>query len=136
MQRTEDSWHSSLDFNLAHPEYRRDSSVSIVTELRVGQLWNNFFFLYSRQLEEIIFILKGFQAGCVAHPAPAQWLSEALSTGGAKWQGSEVNHLPLVPRLRTTGAMLQHHCVPASKKLYPFSLAAYPPVLGCEFHIL
>ena len=43
MQRTEDSWRSSLDFNFAHPEYRRDSSVSIVTQLRAGQPPNHFF---------------------------------------------------------------------------------------------
>jgi hypothetical protein len=44
MQITEDSWRSSLDFNLAHSEYRRDSSVSVVTELRAGQPRNNCFY--------------------------------------------------------------------------------------------
>jgi hypothetical protein len=75
MKRTEDSWRSSLNFNLAHPEYIWDSSVSIVTV----QPQN--IFLDSCQLQEIIFIFQSFQAGCATHPAPTQCLSEALSTG-------------------------------------------------------
>jgi len=86
MQRTEDSWRSSLDFNFARPEYRWDSSVSIVTQLRAAQPPNNIF-LYSQQLQEIIFIFKSFQASCAAHPAPTHWLSEALSTGGLNGRG-------------------------------------------------
>ena len=76
MQSTEDSRRSSLDFNplhaelnpichllallgahhilhvnrirvnFAHPEYRRDSSVSIVTELRAGQPRNIYIYIY------------------------------------------------------------------------------------------
>jgi len=58
MQRTEDSWRFSLNFNFAHPEYRWDSSVSTVTQLQAGRPPNNFF-LYSQQLQEIIFIFRG-----------------------------------------------------------------------------
>jgi hypothetical protein len=43
MERTKGSRHSGLDFNLSHPEYSQDSSVSIVTELRSGQPRNFFF---------------------------------------------------------------------------------------------
>jgi hypothetical protein len=133
MQGTEDSWRSSLDFNLAHPEYRRDSSVSIVTELWAGQPRNNFFYVPS-SCKRLSSSLRASRPA-VRPKQPLIIGYWKLFPRGAKWQGSEVDHLPLVPRLRMTGAMLPHPCVPASKKLYRLSLAGYPPILGYECHI-